>query len=342
MEQVMRCVGEMFDGGLLRHILVRAGRGEEILLDYARSADAPLDADVRFDLASITKILATTTLSLIASDRRLIGFDDLVSRFFACPEDKKDLTVRHLLTHSMGVGHRDMTKRGSTYENIQDEILQMPLDFAPGQGFAYSCPAFVLLGKILEQAFGDRLDRLFSALVAEPLGLRDTGFLPDRAAGRFVNSNPTPEEAGLVNDYNCRYLGGVAGNAGVFSTQRDLTAYAQFLLRRGEPLVRRETFEAAVRRQLSGDDESRAIGFLYVDARYAQTGELFPEGSVGHCGHTGQSLFVDLRTGFYALVLSDAAVNCREKIGTGYYAPVRAFRRRLHDAIAGDLGVRGA
>ena len=193
-------------------------------------------------------------------------------------------------------------------------------------------------GKILEQVFGDRLDRLFRSLVAQPLGLKNTGYLP-KLEGHFVNSNPTPEELGVVNDYNCRYLGGVAGNAGLFSTLNEMTVYAQFLLHHGAPLMREETFLHAIQRHLEAEKESRALGFLYVDEHYAQTDGLFPNGSIGHCGHTGQSIFIDPATDFYTIILSDATLQSFKKAGHDFYPPVMVMRQKLHEAVRKDLGL---
>ena len=167
-----------------------------------------------------------------------------------------------------------------------------------------------------------------------------TTFLPDPALD-IVNANPTDKGRGKVNDYNCRYLGGVCGNAGLFSNLADMTRFAGAMLRRGEPLFSSKTYRAATENLTPGMSESRGLGYLYVDGRYYQTGNLFPDGSVGHCGHTGQSIFWNHDSGLYVIVLSDATATVLAKYGSGNYELTKRMRERIHAAIREDLlGVR--
>ena len=146
-----------------------------------------------------------------------------------------------------------------------------------------------------------------------------------------------PNAVGLVNDYNCRHLGGVAGNAGLFSNLSDMAIYAKLLLANGTPLFSKALFTEVTKNHTEGMTESRGLGFVYVDGRYTQTGSLFPEGSFGHCGHTGQSVFVHPGSGLYAIILSDATVSTAKKYGHERYAEVIAMRRDLHNAIKMDI-----
>lgn len=152
-----------------------------------------------------------------------------------------------------------------------------------------------------------------------------------------MNSNLKSEDKGKVNDYNCRFLGGICGNAGVFSNMKDMTTYVQMLLKHGEPLIGRDTFEQAVKNYTTDMDESRGLGFLYVDEKYYQNGGLFNSGAIGHCGHTGQSVFVDLESGFYVIVLSDATISTTKKYGQEHYDEVMKMRHDIHAAIKEDL-----
>ena len=332
-------VNRLIARGAVGNIAVRVGRGDEILADITASSDGRARPTGRtlFDMASVTKIFVTTSLALIAIDRGLLSCDDPVGKFFPTPEDKRELTVFHLLTHTMGIGHKSMLGSGLGYSDIQRYVLELPLDIPIGTDVLYSCPGFILLGRILEERLGGRLDELFYELVARPLGMTSSLFLPGSERGDIVNSNIAPEERGLVNDYNCRYLGGVCGNAGLFSCIDDTTAYVKMLLSRGEPLVTRGTFEAAARNYTDGMSESRGLGYLYVDERYSQTGGLFPRGSIGHCGHTGQSVFVDVESGLYVIVLSDATVCSERRNGREIYSEVKQMRGELHAAIKADL-----
>ena len=177
---------------------------------------------------------------------------------------------------------------------------------------------------------------LFTEYVAKPLGMEKTCFLPDEI-NDFVNSNLREEEKGLVNDYNCRFLGGVAGNAGLFSNMNDICKYIEMLQNYGEPIISRKVFKQAIENYTPDMSVSRGWGFLYVDRKYLQTGKLFPEGSIGHCGHTGQSVFVDINSGLYAVILSDATISVARKNGHEKYDVVMKMREDIHNAIYEDL-----
>ena len=330
------CFFRYRDAGLIRNAAIRAGKGDDILLDAYFSPDGTVNEKTLFDLASVTKITATTPLALMAIEEGRLSLDDPVCKFFPCPENKRGMRVRHLLTHTMGIGHRPLNKDGVTYDNVTDYILHIPSDLPFGQDVLYSCPGFILLGKILEQIYGKRIDALFAERVAGPLGMTDTSYLPDRSRA-FVNSNIEEENVGVVNDYNCRFLGGVSGNAGLFSNVRDLTVYARVLANSGAPLLRPETFREAARNHTPGKSAARGLGFLYVTPNYRQTGGLLPPGSVGHCGHTGQSLFADPESGLYAVILTDGTVCSQRKYGCEHYDEVQQMRADLHRAVKEDL-----
>lgn len=339
MRYLENCVEKLFAAKTVENIIVRVGRGEDILYEIKRSSqDRTLSERTLFDMASVTKIVATTSLALIAMDRGMLAPNDLVGKFLNVPEDKRGMTVRHLMTHTMGIGHKNLTGCAGGYEAVADYILGIPSDIPIGTDVRYSCPGFILLGKIVEQLFGCRLNEAFDIHVARCLGLKTTTFLPDRSLDA-VNSNRGEGMAGLVNDYNCRYLGGVCGNAGLFSNLADMTVYVKMLLAHGAPLILRETFDCAAQNYTAQMSESRGLGFLYVDERYAQAGGLFRTGSIGHCGHTGQSVFVDTESGLYVIILSDATVSTVRKYGKEKYSEVMQMRHDIHAAIGTDLKI---
>ena len=336
MKNLERCLYSILEKNVANNVAVKAGKADETLMTCRLSSDGKIDDYTLFDMASVTKILATTSLCLIAIDRGLIHLSDKASDFFAFSADKPDMSVYNLLTHTMGIGHKPLNKPENNGDNIASYILGIPSDVKIGSEVLYSCPGFILLGKILEKVFGQPLDALFLEHVCRPLNMHDTRFRPVNQTN-IVNSNIEKNEAGLVNDYNCRHLGGVAGNAGVFSNIHDLTLYARMLLSNGSPIISEKTFKKAVCNYTPGMSESRGLGFLYVDGRYAQTGSLFPVGSFGHCGHTGQSLFVDPESGLYVIILSDATITTQKKYGEENYREVMEMRAAIHNAIKLDL-----
>lgn len=328
------CIDRLLENGTVGNLIVKAGRGDRVFCDIKKSVDRQdLTDKTLFDMASVTKLMVTTPLALMALDKGVLRLEDSASRFFPT---EKPITVRHLLTHTMGIGHKNLIADGNTYDNIGEKILEIPEDVEIGTDVRYSCPGFILLGKILEQVYGMRLDDCFAELVAAPLGLTDTSFLPANKDGA-VNANLDEGLRGVVNDYNCRFLGGVAGNAGLFSNLADVTKYVRFMLDRGRPLVSEAIFMDAAQNKTAGMREARGLGFLYVDERYRATGGLFDVGAIGHCGHTGQSVFVDFRTGLYAIILSDATVSTVRKYGREKYVEVVDMREALHEAIRADL-----
>ena len=332
MKNLNKVLDELIKNGTASHIAVRVGRRSDILCDAFRGG---VDEKTLFDMASVTKIIATTMLALIALNRGLLSLDDSVDKFY--PTDKQ-LTIRHLLTHTMGIGYKRLTQKGNTYANIAQKILEMPLDIPIGSNVLYSCPGFILLGKIIEKVFDKSLDKCFYELVATPLGLTCSSFISsDRQ--NTVNANIEEELRGIVNDYNCQFLGGVAGNAGLFSNLIDVTKYVGFLLNNGAPLFSEKTFLTATENYTVGMSQSRALGFVYVDADYKQAGGLFAAGAIGHCGHTGQSIFVDCKSGLYVVILSDATVSTIRKYGQERYDEVMDMRARIHSAIKSDLAV---
>ena len=330
MKNLNEIIDRYIGDNIVGNIAVRVGIGDRIILDTFRGQ---ADKYTLFDMASVTKIIATTSLALIAIDRGLLSPEDPVDKFY---RTEKSLTIRHLLTHTCGIGHKSLLNSGNNYENIAEKILEIPSDIPIGTEVRYSCPGFILLGKILEKIFGKRLDESFCELVAKPLGMKNTSFLPNDRQNA-VNSNLDDAKRGMVNDYNCAFLGGVAGNAGMFSNIEDVTRYVHLLQNKGAPLVSEKTFLWAVKNYTEDMSESRGLGFLYVDKKYSQTGGLFEDGAIGHCGHTGQSVFVDYRTGLYVIILSDATVSTVKKYGEEHYGEVMAMRAKIHDAIKKDI-----
>lgn len=330
MKNLDTVIDSLVENKTVEHIAVRVGKGDRVLYDTFRGG---VDEHTVFDMASITKIMATTSLAFIALDKGLLSLDDRIDKFY---ETDKSFTVKHLLTHTSGVGNKSLNKEGYTYDNVAEKILAFPLDYQTGTKVCYSCPGYILFAKVLEKVLGDRLDRCFYKYVAEPLGLTESTFLP-KDKERIVNANLSEANRGRVNDYNSQYLGGVAGNAGLFSTLADVTKYIHFLLDSGRALFSKELFDLAVQNHTPNMGNSRGLGFVYVDEGYKQAGGLLPVGTIGHCGHTGQSFFVDRNTGLYVIILSDAEISVVKKYREEKYSEVMEMRRALHEAIKNDM-----
>lgn len=336
MDKVEQCLDRLFREGAVQNIAIRIGKGEKVIYEMFRSVDENINAETLFDMASVTKILAPTCIALIAMDEGVLHLSDKVGDILGLLPKGGDITVKHLLTHTLGIGHKDLTKSEVTYDNVAEHILSIAPDIPIGSDVLYSCPGFILLGKVLEKIFDKRLDILFYEKVAQPLGMKKSLFCPPKCKG-IVNSNINLEECGLVNDCNCRHLGGIAGNAGLFSNINDMTKFVFMLIKNGAPIISAKTFKEAVKNHTVGMSEGRGLGFLYVDGKYSQTGSLFAEGSIGHCGHTGQSVFVSPSSGLYAIILSDTMASVTKKCGFDDYGAVMKIREEIHNAIYEDL-----
>jgi len=329
-------VDRLLSDGTVSNIAIRVGKYDEILGEVYSEG---ITDKTLFDMASVTKILSVTLISLIAIDKGILDIDEKVSKFFDVPPHYEDLKIRHLLTHTMGIGHKNLTKNNQTYDNVADFILSL-CDVPPGTEVRYSCPAFILMGKILEKLYGKRLDVLFDEMVAAPLNMERTVFCPDVNIYKDINLScyEGEQKLGDVADYNARYLGGVAGNAGVFSCILDLNLFVKAMLNNGAPLFSKNTLDKASKNYTPGMSEARGLGFLYVDERYKQTGELFPVGSIGHCGHTGTSVFFNRENGLYVIILSDATLSVRKNQGIpNHYNKVKLMRENIHNAIKEDI-----
>lgn len=340
MQNLEKCLNQILNDGVAQNIIVKVGQNDKVICDIRKSLNnRKLTDTTLFDMASITKIVAVTSLALIAIDKGLISPEDSIAKYLDVPEDKKAITLKHVLTHSVcfHLAEGSLYSSGYGYDRIQDFMVTLPLAFPLGTKVIYNCFGFIFLARILEKVYGKKLEVLLDEYVVQPLNLENTCYLPDNKKD-IVNANINDEDIGLVNDGNSRSLGGVCGNAGMFSCIKDMTKYVKMLLDKGYPLFSEKTFEQATKNYTRHlENESRGLGFLYVDDRYPQTGDLFPDGSFGHCGHTGQSFFIDPKTGLYVIILSDATVTTTKKYGYDKYEVVTQMRVDIHNAIKKDL-----
>ncbi len=284
------------------------------------------DADTLFDMASVTKILSVALPALILADQGRLSFDAKMGDFFECTDEKKNITIKNLLTHTSGMGGGAIEPYAGIPENAIQAILGKPLLMKPDTNVIYSCHGYMVMGKILERICGKALDQILVEYVTKPLNMNHTMYLP--IGNNIVNSNDNKKETGLVNDFNARFVGGVSGNAGVFSSIDDMSIFARLLANDCNQLLSKKMFDMAIMNYTDGMGESRGLGFCLVDERYSQAGDLFSMGSYGHCGHTGTSVFVHKCCKQYVVVLTNMT-----KCVKGTYNIVKEFRKNIHNAI---------
>lgn len=295
----------------------------------------PLKENTLFDIASLTKIVATTTIALRFIEEGRLSLQDNLGLFFdSLPEDKQQIKVINLLTHTGGF-------YGSIpiYELCQDKqqaittLLKYPLKQPPCTEVIYSCLGYIILGRILESIAGKGLESLVEEYVLAPLEMKSTGFNPkgENIASTEFSKDINGYLKGIVHDENARFLGGISGNAGLFSNIEDMNKYVQMLANRGsfkgESFLGRTVFEKSIYNYTEGMSEHRGLGFSLKDNRVHPTGDLFSLGSYGHTGYTGTSIWVDRESSLYVVSLTNRVHPTREN-----QAIIR-FRRVLHNLI---------
>ena len=306
-----------------------------------------MTVDTIFDLASLTKVVATTPAIMKLFEQGKIRLIDPVTVYL--PEfqgGKSDITVRDLLTHFSGLRpDLDLEPKWSGYETgIRKALIDKPT-YPPGERFVYSDINFELLGEIVRRVSGETLDKFVSEQVYEPLGMRDTMYLPpaslrDRIAPTEVDAATGQPWRGVVHDPTARYMGGVAGHAGVFSTASDLAHYCEMLLGRGERAGVRIFAPATVQKfteAATPPDQPvlRSPGWD-IDSSYSSArGELFPIGSYGHLGFTGTSIWIDPASQTYVILLTNYI---HPKSGKN----LSPLRRSISTIAAAALGVNAA
>ena len=288
--------------------------------------------DTIFDLASLTKVVATAPAILLLAERGQLQLDDPVANHL--PEfarnGKERVTLRHLLTHTSGL-RPGLGRRGDWQGPAQaialacEEQLRQPA----GSKFVYSDINFILLGEIVHRVSGKPLDRFATEEVFQPLGMRDTTFNP----GQRLMPRVAPTEKlgdgtilrGVVHDPTSRRMGGVAGHAGLFSTASDLARYARMLLNGGAPIFQPESIRLMTTPQSPVElKEKRGLGWDIDTAYSSPRGQLFPGGSFGHTGWTGTSIWIDPSSESFVIFLSNrnhpsekaSVVQLRKRIGT--------------------------
>ncbi len=293
----------------------------------------PLLEDTLFDMASMTKIIATTCAALRLIDRGALRLDETIDHHFERCYDKGKTTVRHLMTHTSGLSaHLPLWQTEPSPDTAIDAILRSELRAAPDTKVIYSCMGYILLGKLLERLCGEPLDAIVRREVLTPLGMSRSCFCPQGDAVCVTTEKKAGREdyiCGHVHDENAHFLGGVSGNAGLFCPLDDVIIFAQMLAHRADGYLSRELFELAVSDLTPYDaEESRGLGFhLYRSGTYPG-GSRMSRGSYGHTGYTGTTLYVDRDTGVYCLLLTNRVHFGRNN--NDYFTHRRAFFDRVY------------
>lgn len=299
-------------------------------------ASSPVDINTMYDMASLTKVVATTTAAMMLEEQGLLDLDRTVASYlpeFNAP-DKAGITMRMVMTHRGGLeAFAALYKNFKGREQYLQQINLRPLKSVPGTQMVYSDWDMILTGLVIERITGMTLDKYVDEKIFKPLGMTRTMFTPDPS----LKPNIAPTEIdtargglvwGRVHDENADAFGGVAGHAGLFSTSPDVAIFVQMLLNGGEYNGVRIVKPATIARWTSvqGRGSSRAIGWD-TPSQNSSAGHYFSPRSFGHTGFTGTSIWVDPARDLFVILLTNRVDPTRNT------TRVFALRRDIADAV---------
>lgn len=282
-------------------------------------AGVPTSETTIWDLASLTKVIGTTSATMALVEEGSMSLDDRVAAWapswITGDRRKLQVTIRQLMTHRAGLpAFRRWYTEIEGREAYDAAIDAEALEADPGERYVYSDIGVMTLARVVEQVSGGSLDSLLQQRVFGPTGMTDTGFNPDPALRPRIA--PTEIDTiyrgyhvhGEVHDENAHAYGGVSGHAGLFSTARDLSRFARMMLREGvadsgERIFQAGTVRMFTRRQF--DESSRALGWDTPSGRTSSAGRWMTEDAFGHTGYTGTSIWIDPELDLFVIVLTN-------------------------------------
>lgn len=297
-----------------------------------------------YDLASVTKVVATTAACMLLHDRGQFDLEqnlvDLLPGFAADDPRRRQITLRMLLAHSSGLpAYVKLFQTAHNKDELVRQALAVPLTADPRTRTVYSDIGFILLGEALERITNEPLDRFCQREIFSPLNLSSMAFHPPKDWEPLIP--PTEDDqnfrhrviCGEVNDENASVMGGVAGHAGCFATALDVSVFAQWMLQNGTPLVRPETQAIFTRREEFPSGTSRTLGWD-TPSQPSQSGKYFSSRSYGHLGYTGTSLWIDPDRQLSVTLLTNRTWPDRGA------QQIKQIRPAFHDAVIEELETR--
>ena len=294
----------------------------------------PMQRDTIFDLASLTKPIAIATLIMRCIEKGTVELNNPIQNYlpeFIHPQ----VTVSQLLTHTSGLpAWRATYLESKNREAVVNYLCQIPLDYPTGTQVVYSCLGYILLGKLLERIAGEPLDALTQRWIFQPLEMNWTRYNPPSAwtgkcaatedsnnfEKRMVNYQSHDWREGVivgeVHDENAHFLGGISGNAGLFSTATDIAKFCHMLLNGGNNVLTAESINQMATVQTTGLNESRGIGWIILE-----------DGSLYHTGFTGTSVRINLARKICAILLTNRVHPDASQAG------IIDFRAKFHQFI---------
>ncbi len=291
-----------------------------------------------YDLASVTKVIATTTAAMICYDRKLFSLDDPVVKYI--PEfgvnGKENITIKNLLLHNTGLpAWKKFYETCKNKEEVLKEIYSSGLEYPTGEKTVYSDLGIITLGKIIEKVTGKSLDEFCKDEIFIPLKMNSTFFNPPDSLKQYCA--PTEVDnywrnkilQGEVHDETSAMLNGVAGHAGLFSTATDIAKLMAVLINKGmldgKTFIKQSTIELFTKRY--SDQSSRALGWDTKSETGSSSGDYFSSNSYGHTGFTGTSVWVDPQRNLFVIFLTNRVYPTRDN------SKISKVRPELHNAV---------
>ena len=297
-----------------------------------------------FDVASLTKVVATTAMAMLLVDRGVLQpgthVAELLPGFAASDPRKRSITMRMLLAHNSGLpGYVRLFEQAPSPEKLLQAAIEMPLSHEPLTHAEYSDIGFIVLGAALEMIAGESIANFCEREVFAPLQMSSTLFVPPEALRPSIP--PTENDAafrhrviqGEVHDENASVLGGIAGHAGLFSNVHDLSHFGGEMLRAWHgksSMFTQPTVQLFTRRTGVPEDTSRALGWD-TPSQPSQSGQYLSENSFGHLGFTGTSLWIDPERKLVVTLLTNRTWPDRSN------QAIKQIRPRFHDAVIEDI-----
>jgi len=294
-----------------------------------------------FDIASVTKVVATTSMAMLLYERGKLNLQrpviEILPEFEQTDSRRKLVTIEMLLAHSSGLpAYVKLFQQAKDRESLLRLALQVPLEQDPGTHSDYSDIGFILFGELLERISRNKLDSFCSQEIFAPLRMRSTCFQPRGEIRRSIPPTRNDQDfrhrvvQGEVHDENASVMGGVAGHAGLFSNTTDLMDFSATMLGLGTRLFRPETIDLFTRQQIISAGTSRALGWD-TPSSPSQSGKHFPPRSFGHLGYTGTSLWIDAERKIAVTLLTNRTWP------DNHSQLIKQVRPALHDAVMEEV-----
>ncbi|ALC91434.1 penicillin-binding protein [Bacillus sp. FJAT-18017] len=297
----------------------------------------PMQLNTVFDLASLTKVVATLPMILKLIEEGVWRLDDKVAHFLPDfgKHGKADISIKNLLTHTSGLAaHYEYFRENLTTEQILERIYDEKLVAGVGEKVIYSDLGFITLYRLIETVTGERFEAYVKRELFDKLDMVETGFLPSFEKSRYAATEYSEKlngyKQGIVHDDNTESMGGISGHAGLFSTIHDLANYASMVENdgafKGNRILSKSSMQIARMNFSPFSDEFRGLGWVLKSPLQSSCGDLFSASSYGHTGFTGTSIWFDPENKLHVILLTN-------RVHFGRKDPILRLRPRLHNII---------